>query len=214
MKLFHLSGLVVTFCLAVQLSTATLSTKKNGDGSYHASNVGKAVSGTAVQAVIDIHDFEETPTGTPSSITAAGDTKHGAEGKTHGTQSFEWENVVFLLRKDGALAQEAAKQGLGEAMKALENIEWNDLQEEVKNYIKAHPTLTAIQLAWLLSSFACPELVVTPVLERLGFGILGPSTREFEHTSIFVSNVANVCLAQRPSPAGVSGSTALLSPFA
>ena len=70
-------------------------------------------------------------------------------------------------------AFEAAKPYFGNAANALQNLKWEDVPEPVRNYIAAHPYLTAAQLALVLPTFF-PGLFAVPVLGWLGFSSIGP----------------------------------------
>ena len=70
-------------------------------------------------------------------------------------------------------AFEAAKPYFGSAANALQNLKWEDVPEPVRQYIAAHPYLTAAQLALVLPTFF-PGLFAVPVLGWLGFSSIGP----------------------------------------
>ena len=71
-------------------------------------------------------------------------------------------------------AFEAAKDVFGNLIEGLEHVTWDQLPKPVKEYIKAHPKLTAAQLVVLV----VPGLVLTPALGALGFTAIGPAAGE------------------------------------
>ena len=70
-------------------------------------------------------------------------------------------------------AFEAAKRYFGNVPSTLQNLKWEDVPEPVRNYIAAHPYLTAAQLALVLPALF-PGLLAAPVLGWLGFSSIGP----------------------------------------
>ncbi|KAK4548338.1 hypothetical protein LTR36_010208 [Oleoguttula mirabilis] len=69
---------------------------------------------------------------------------------------------------------EVAKQTFGKLIGGLEHVTWDNLPESVKEYMRAHPTLTAIQIIVVIIALV-PGLIVAPALGAIGFGSMGPA---------------------------------------
>lgn len=80
--------------------------------------------------------------------------------------------------ESGKEAFEAAKANLGNTVTGLKNLMWDKLPESARNYLSAHPNLTAFQVISMLV-ILCPGLVVMPVLGLLGFSSIGPVAGEY-----------------------------------
>ena len=214
MKLFVLGSVTLILSVIVRGLSASVvlfeDLKSSVNLTIIVSNVAETAKAAAEQATSNLHDVkssnptEQVAQGASAAFKATQDT---VETATQGFQNGKWEKVLNFMKNGSVLAAEAAEQGYNKTFERLQHIKWKELPDDVQKYIIEHPYLTAFEIVWILTSFACPGLVMTPTLRAAGFGILGPVAGKYD-ICILIDHLANPELLQSRLPRGCRGRTA------